>query len=95
MSFVPGALELYQDGPTYILSIKGEKVFHTRSAKAALAKFKEIRLSLENHFPSAQITFEEKRALMRKVLSDAAVDATLRRPPKKRSTARSSRTFGG
>ena len=61
----------------------------------AVAKFNRIRHLMEQQFPKQEPTADEQKALLKSILADAAVDETLRRPPKKRSTARSSRTFGG
>lgn len=95
MSFLPGELQLSEERGVFIVSVKSQEVLRTRSQKAAVAKFNAIRGSMENQFPHRETTQEEKQALLRNILNDAAVDETLRRPPKKRSTARSSRTFGG
>jgi hypothetical protein len=97
MSFLPGELELFEEDGSFVVSIKGEILMRTRSQKAAVVKFNSVRRSLEETFPyrDRPPTAEEMRALLASILNDAAIDATLRRPPKKRSTARSSRTFGG
>jgi hypothetical protein len=95
MSFLPGQLQLCEEAGEFIVSLKGDTVLQTRSQKAAISKFNAIRRAFEEEFPYIPPTAEEKRTLLASVLNDAAIDQTLRRPPRKKSTARSSRTFGG
>jgi hypothetical protein len=95
MSFIPGQLELNSNGDSFFITIQGKEVFSTRSRRAALARFNEIRKDMEEQFPASGATPDDMKAMLERMLSDVAVDETLRRPPKKRSTARSSRTFGG
>lgn len=95
MSFLPGELELAETSSGFVLSHKGAEVFCTQSKRMALKRFIAMRQELDSAFPRPEPTMKEKQELLASVLNDIAIDATLRRPPRKRSTARSSRTFGG
>ena len=95
MSFVPGKLELTLMNGIYVVSVQGQPVMQTRAQKEAVKAFNELRRRMEKEFPPVGPSEEELKLLLRRTLADIAVDQTLRRPPKKRSTARSSRTFGG
>jgi len=66
-----------------------------RSQKATVNRFNAIRKSMEAEFPHKPPSDKEIKALLANALNDVAIDETLKRPPKKRSAARSSRTFGG
>jgi len=95
MSFIPGQLELASKDGVFSVSVEGREVFSTPSQKTAIAKFKEIRRGMEQSFPPRRPSAEDEKVSLQRMMTDVAVDETLRRPPRKRSTARSSRTFGG
>jgi hypothetical protein len=95
MLFIPGKLELAAAEGTFVVSVEGREIFRTRSRTAAVEKFNGIRRDMEQRFPFSGPTPEEMKAMLGRMLNDVAADETLRRPPRKRSTARSSRTFGG
>jgi hypothetical protein len=95
MSFLPGKLELISTEGTFSLLIEGQEIFQTRSRRSAIQKFNEIRSEMESKFPPKGPSPEDAKILLERLMTDVRVDETLRRPPKKRSTARSSRTFGG
>jgi hypothetical protein len=95
MSFLPGKLELISRDSIFAVSVEGCEIFRTRSRRMAIEKFNEIRCDMEERFPPTGPTAEDAKVLLQRMMTDVAVDETLRRPPKKRSTARSSRTFGG
>lgn len=78
-----------------MVSIESHEVFRGRSQAGAVGKFKEIRREMEKEFPPTGPTAGETKVLLERLLTDVRVDDTLRRPRKKPSTARSSRTFGG
>ena len=95
MSFLPGKLELiFKDG-VFLLSTEGCEVFRTRSQRTAIEKFNELRSEMEARFPPKGPSAEDAKVSLQRLMIDVKVDETLRRPPRKRSTARSSRTFGG
>jgi hypothetical protein len=95
MSFLPGQLELSVQNGEYVVTVRGKVVMRNRSQKAAVNRFNTIRKSMESEFPQRQLSDEEIKAVLASKLNDVAIDETLKRPPRKRSTARSSRTFGG
>ena len=95
MSFLPGRLELVSEGKVFVVSVDGNEVFSTQSRKIAMGRFNEIRREMEKRFPPTRPTAEDSKILLAQMMNDVAVDEALRRPPKKRSSARSSRTFGG
>lgn len=94
MSFLPGQLELYEEDGEFVVSLKNEVVMRTRVRRSALNRFNTLRTSMEAEFPHHPPSEAEIKAILSRVLNDAAIAETLKRPPKKRSTARSSRTFG-
>jgi hypothetical protein len=95
MSFIPGRLELASRDGMFAVSVEGTEVFRSRSQRMAVAKFKELRSGMEQRFPPTAPSAEDSKLFLQRLMTDVAVDETLRRPAKKRSTARSSRTFGG
>jgi hypothetical protein len=95
MSFLPGGLELYKQDGEFVVTVKDEIVLRTRSQKTALHKFKSIRESMEKDFPHRPPSDEDVKAILESVLNDAAIEKSQKRPPKRRTTARGSRTFGG
>jgi hypothetical protein len=94
MSFLPGKLELISVGEEFVLSVGENEVLRTRSQREAVNRFKALRNRLEKEFPPLINFAAESNVALARLLNDIAVDETLKRPPKKRSTARSSRTFG-
>ena len=95
MSFLPGKLELISKEGMFSPMVEGQEVYQTRSRRSAIQKFNEIRGEMELRFPPKGPSPEEAKVLLERLMTDVRVDETLRRPPRKRSTARSSRTFGG
>ena len=95
MSFLPGKLELISKEGMFSLLIEGQEVFQTRTRRSAIQKFNELRAEMELRFPPKGPSAEDAKHLLERLMADVRVDETLRRPPRKRSTARSSRTFGG
>jgi regulatory protein YycH of two-component signal transduction system YycFG len=83
LSFLPGNLHLTkeQDG-TYLVTMQGQELLRTRVEKKAVAKFNAARKDLESQFPARELTPEEKRAALEKLL-----------PPKKEKIT-GTRTFG-
>jgi hypothetical protein len=95
MSFLPGGLELFEEAGEFVVTVKDEVVVRTRSQKAARQKFDTIRRSMEKEFPHRLPSDADVKAILASVLNDVAIAETLKRAPRKKSTARSSRTFGG
>ncbi len=96
LSFVPGDLHLGQleDGSFQVL-LAGEQIFQSRSSKLAVNKFNEIRAELERRFPARQLTQEEKLSVLREAIADTLVGHNSLGGRKKRTSASSTRTFGG
>ncbi len=92
--FAKADLSLHKnDAGDYVLEQCGELLETFKSEKKALAKYNRIRLDLEAKMPSAEVTDEERRALLEKYLADSLVkhnslrDEMVKKPPR-------SRTFG-
>jgi hypothetical protein len=94
LSFVPGELDLTDEQGEFVIRLQGKEILRTRSKQTALSKFNALRLSMEQQFPAKEVTPEEKRELLKSIFNEALLSDVGRRPPKKRSTARSTRTFG-
>lgn len=94
LSFLPGGLALTDAQGEFVIHVQGKEILRTRSKKTALFKFNALRRSMEQQFPAKEVTPEEKRELLKGILNEELLADVGRRPPKKRSTARSTRTFG-
>lgn len=96
LAFLPGDLRLGQleDG-SYRITISGQEVFYSRSRKSAVEKFNELRADMERQFPPTGPTQEEKHAILQRAIADALVAHNSLGGRKKRSSAGSTRTFGG
>lgn len=95
LSFLPGDLHLTEEHGEFLIQVQGNEILRTRSKRTALSKFNELRRSMEQQFPAREVTPEEKGELLKGILNEALLAEVKRRPPKKRSTAGSTRTFGG
>ena len=93
--FLPGELHLTktQDG-SYLVILRGQEILSTRSEKRALTKFNELRRDMEAQFPAHELTLEQKRALLQKLIGDTLVSHNGDRHGKKRIKSGSTRTFG-
>lgn len=96
LSFLPGKLflESVQDG-TVKVTLDGREVFSSRSERAAIAKFKALREELERRFPVAEDSEEDKAEAFRRMMADSLVQHNSLGGRKKKTTAGSTRTFGG
>ena len=95
LSFLPGELHLSEEHGVFVIQVQDKEILRTGSKRTALSKFNDLRRSMEQQFPTREVTPEEKRELLKGILNEARLDGVGRRLPKKRSTARSTRTFGG
>jgi hypothetical protein len=93
-SFIPGKLELCDEQGEFVIQVQGKEILRTRSKQTALSKFNELRRSMEQQFPTREVTPEEKRELLKGILNEALLADVGRRPPKKRIKPGSTRTFG-
>ena len=96
MSFLPGDLHLTQsDDGTYRITMSGQEVYHTRTKKSAITRFKELRQEMEARFPSRELSAEEKASILREAIGDSLLGHNSLGGRKKKTTAGSTRTFGG
>lgn len=96
LSFFPGRLFLdsANDG-TLRLTLNGEEVLRTRSKRAAVARFNALREEMERRFPPHEPTQEEKAEAFKRAVADSLVRHNSLGGRKKKTTAGSTRTFGG
>jgi hypothetical protein len=96
LSFLPGKLYLdpAEDGSLRI-TLDGEEVFRTRSERAAVSKFNTLRQEMERRFPPRELSVEQKAEIFRQMVKDSLVQHNSLGGRRKKSTAGSSRTFGG
>ena len=96
LSFFPGQLFLdtAEDGALRV-TLNGEEVLRTRSKRAAVAEFNTLREELERRFPPHELTQEEKAEAFKRAVADSLVRHNSLGGRKKKSTAGSTRTFGG
>lgn len=73
----------------------GREVFSSRSERAAVAKFNALREELERKFPAAEFSDEERAEALKTMLADSMVGHNSLGGRKKKTTAGSTRTFGG
>ena len=96
LEFRPGHLLLFEKPKgNYVVQLKEAVVLETRAQSRAVAKFNVIRRELEAQFPAQKQTPEEQAENTRRLVSDSLVGAYSFRPPKKKGTAKGTRTFGG
>jgi len=94
LAFLPGELFLNQsaDG-LYRISLQGREILCTRSRKTGIQRFNELRQEMERRFPQRDLSNEQKAELLQAAIADSLVgDHTVR--PRKKTTAKSTRTFG-
>ena len=96
LSFLPGelCLDSTEDGQ-YRVTLRGQEVIRTHSQKTAVAKFKKLRQEMEKLFPQPPTTEEEKSQALRSNIRDALVGQNSLGGRRKKTTAGSTRTFGG
>ena len=97
LAFIPGELFLnrIEDG-SYLLILKGHEIFRTRSRRSAITKFNEMRAEMERAFPAQELTAQGKAEILIQTIGDALVGHnSLGGRKKKKTTAGSTRTFGG
>lgn len=96
LSFLPGALylETAEDGRIRV-TLDSQEILLTRSERAAVRKFNELRQNMEKQFPPQEVSAEEKTQALRRIIADALVQHNSLGGRKKKTTAGSTRTFGG
>jgi len=96
LRFLPGALFLdkAEDG-TYTVTLEGQEVLRTKSQRTAVAQFSKLRQEMETRFPARELTADEKREMLQRLIADSLVGHNSLGGRKKKTTAGGTRTFGG
>jgi len=97
LHFLPGDLFLIQDDDgRYKITLRGLEVFRGRSQRAAAERFNALRKEMEIRFPARQLAEADKAEILRGAIADSLVlHNSLGGRKKKKTTAGSTRTFGG
>lgn len=96
LSFLPGELQLVKNEEgDYLVTIQNREVVRTKSQKAALAKYAELRREMETRFPLRQLSPEEKAEILGNAIRESLLSHNSPGGRKKKTTAGSTRTFGG
>lgn len=96
LSFIPGDLHLARDSNgDYVVRIAGRELLRTQSQKAALSKFNAARADMESKYPAHKLSAEELAEAYNRMLGDYLVGHNSLGGRKKKTTAGSTRTFGG
>jgi len=95
LSFLPGELYLRKTECGYVVSMQGREIISTKSERVALSKFNALRAEMEKRFPSREPTPEEKAELLNREIAETLVGHNSLGGRKKKTTAGSTRTFGG
>jgi|SRR5579859_2107522 len=96
LSFLPGKLNLQTlEGGAFRVTVDSHEVLVTRSQKVAVNKFNELRQDMESQFPVREMSDAEKAQTFRRIMDDALVQHNSLGGRKKKTTAGSTRTFGG
>jgi len=96
LSFLPGNLFLDSTADGWLhVTLDGQDVLKTRSQRAAILKFNALRLELERRFPPRELSDGQKAEIFREILKDSLVQHNSLGGRKKKTTAGSTRTFGG
>jgi len=96
LAFLPAQLELNRaDDGFYIVTIKGQEILRSRSQRVAIAKFKKLRIELGPQFPARELSDEDRLRARQNAILDWMVPHNSLGGRKKKTSARSTRTFGG
>jgi len=96
LSFLPGNLHMLRDDSGYFsVTVRGETILRTRSQRLAVSKFNEIRKEMERRFPADRLFREDVGEIRRRIIGDFLVQHNSLGGRRKKTTARSTRTFGG
>jgi hypothetical protein len=95
LSFLPGELHLSKTASgDYVIKIQDEEVFTTRNEKKAIIKFNTLRKEMESKFPPHEITPEERKAILQRMIMHqmmGEVKRDMASPAKKKNKTK---TFG-
>lgn len=95
LSFLPGGLILVKVSDEFIVTIEDEEVFRSKQEKKAIKKFNDIRRDMEEKYPATQLTLEQKREALSRLVNDRVytqVRNSMKRPIKDKIPK--TRTFG-
>ena len=95
LSFLPGKLYLRKTDQGYVVTLQGTEIVATTSERVALAKFNALRAEMEKKFPMQEVSAEEKAELLAREIAESLVGHNSLGGRKKKTTAGSTRTFGG
>jgi len=96
LSFLPGKLFLDSADDGFLrITLNGEEILRTRSQRAAVTKFNALRQEMEQRFPPQELSNEQKAEIFREMMKDSLVRHNSLGGRKKKTTAGSTRTFGG
>jgi hypothetical protein len=96
LAFLPGELHLTQDNSgSFVLTVQGQEILRTRSQRSAVLRFNQIRKEMESRFPAHPLSPREMAENRRRAVEDWLVQHNNLGGRKKKSTAGSTRTFGG
>jgi hypothetical protein len=94
--FLPGDLHLNQDQTgLFVVTMQGKEVLRTRSQRSAVSEFNKIRKEMESRFPAHELSSEDIAENRRRAIQDWLVQHNSLGGRKKKTTAGSTRTFGG
>jgi hypothetical protein len=96
LDFLPGDLHLsMSEDASYLVTLQGQEILRTRSVGRAVRKFNELRSEMEKRFPARELTAQEKAEILEAAIGDSLVGHNSLGGRKKKTTAGSTRTFGG
>ena len=96
LAFFPGQLFLDSEADgTLRVTLNGEEVLRTRSERAARAKFKALREEMESRFPPQELSKADRAEAFKRMFLDSMVQHNSLGGRKKKTSAGSTRTFGG
>ncbi len=96
LSFIPGDLHLKKNtSGDFVVTMSGQEILSSKSQRIAVARFNALRAELAEKIPMHVPTAEEKAELLQKEINNSLVGHNSLGGRKKKSTAGSSRTFGG
>ena len=96
LSFLPGDLHLFEreDG-SFVVVLQGHEVMKSKSRRAAIERFNNLREEMQSRFPMRELTPDEKALILRQAIAESLVQHNSLGGRKKKSSAGSTRTFGG
>lgn len=95
LSFLPGELRLSKTANgDYVITIQSEEVFTTRIEKKAILKFNALRKDMESQFPPHEITPEQKKAILQRMIMHQVMGEVKRDMASSAKKKNKTKTFG-